>query len=111
VKNVMCSNSVPCSETPAACIDTSCDSGTSMLETYYSNFSPRPVICAKVPEVQEESILTPRPTTAVPRFNMPLSRDVRVAVAKITSHNDVTSATFGHVTSFFLDLGATNIES
>jgi len=40
----------------AAYIDTSCDSSTSTLETYYYNFIARH-ICVKVLEVQEESML------------------------------------------------------
>jgi len=43
-----------------ACIDTSCYSGTSTLETYYSNFIARQLYAQKVPEVQEESILAGR---------------------------------------------------
>jgi len=55
-----------------ACIDTSCDSGTSMLETYYSNFIARPLYTQKMPEVQEESILASRwmQLNAFVKFNL-----------------------------------------
>jgi len=52
----LCSKPQRCSQ--EACIDTFCDSGTSRRETYYSNFIA--VICTKMSEVQEESILAAR---------------------------------------------------
>jgi len=83
------------SGTREAGIDTSCDSGTSMLETYYSNFIARQLYAQKVPEVQEESIFERV------KYRRLLIKTTSVAkLFKISVYSMFCSITTGGITTF-----------